>query len=202
MTNTMQDTKKKVEIDFMFIDLEVCTRCKGTDVNLATALQTVQSVLESAGAEVTVRKTLVDSESKALELGFISSPTIRVDGRDIALDLRESVCEPCGEASGGDAQIDCRVWFYQGKGHTVAPVPMIVDAILAAVYGAKEGLPMPPRAVTVPENLKRFFAAKAANAPPSCCGVKEQVACCEPVQKSTCCSPAVNAVQPTRCGCR
>jgi hypothetical protein len=203
MTTEMQPTTAiKIEIDFMYIDLEVCTRCKGTDVNLDAALKTVRGVLESAGAEVAVRKTLVDSESKAMELGFVSSPTIRVNGRDIALELRESSCASCDEVCGCEGQVDCRVWVYQGKEHTVAPVPMIVDAILTAVYGTKEEMPVPSRATPVPENLKRFFAAKAAKARASCCSVEEQAACCEPSQKSTCCAPPVETAQPAGCGCR
>jgi hypothetical protein len=199
MTTTR--TGKKVEIDFMFIDLDVCTRCKGTDESLESALQTVRGVLESAGVEVIVRKTLVDTEDRARHLGFVSSPTIRVNGRDVALELRETSCASCGEACGCEGSIDCRVWLYQGKEYTVAPVPMIVDAILAAVYGTKEEIPNPSGSKTVPENLKRFFAAKAAKANSSCCSAEEQVACCEPAQKSTCCPP-VEAGQATGCGCQ
>lgn len=194
-------TRKKVDIDFMFIDLDVCTRCKGTDESMESVLQTVRGVLESAGVEVTVHKTLVDTEDKARQLDFVSSPTIRVNGRDIALELRESNCESCGEASGSEGEIDCRVWLYQGKEYTVAPVPMIVDAILAAVYGAKEEMPTPSQPKIVPENLKRFFAAKAAKAGSACCSAEEQAVCCEPTQKSTCCAP-VEAAQPVGCGCR
>lgn len=196
-----QAAKTKVEIDFMFIDLEVCTRCRGTDVNLETALRNVQSVLESAGAEVTVRKILVETESQALELGFVSSPTIRVNGRDIALELRETSCDSCGEACACEGSIDCRVWIYEGTEYTVAPVPMIVDAILSAVYGTKGAL-VPQRANAVPDNLKRFFAAKAAKATPSCCSVEEQAACCDPAQKSSCCGTPDQAAQPAACGCR
>ncbi len=187
MTRTLHQTKK-VEIDFMYLDLEVCTRCKGTDANLETAIQAIRGVLGSAGIDVTVRKTLVDSEAKAAALGFVSSPTIRVNGRDIALDFRESSCASCGEACGCDGQINCRVWVYQGKEYTVAPVPMVVEAILSAVYGTEENAPIPPRDTPVPENLKRFFASKAAKSQSSCCNMEEQAVCCEPSQKSTCCN--------------
>jgi hypothetical protein len=185
----------------MFIDLDVYTRCKGTDESLETALQTVRRVLESAGVEVIVRKTLVDTEDTARQLGFVSSPTIRVDGKDISLELRESSCASCGEACGCEGEIDCRVWLYQGKEYTVAPVPMIVDAILAAVYGTKEEMPT-SQPKTVPENLKRFFVAKAAKANKPCCSAEEQVACCDPAQKSTCCRPMEEAAQTAGCGCR
>lgn len=199
---TPEQRNRKIEIDFMYIDLETCTRCRGTDANLEAALQAVQGVLESAGAEVLVRKTLVDSESKAMELGFVSSPTIRVNGRDIALELRESSCQSCGEACGCDGQIDCRVWIYQGQEHTVAPIPMIVDAILSAVYGNKEDMPSPSVPASVLENLKRFFAAKAAKASSACCNAEDQSTCCEPAQKPACCGSPGDTANPGDCGCR
>ena len=154
--------------------------------------------------QVTVRKILVDTESQALELGFVSSPTIRVNGKDIALELRESSCASCGGACGCEGNIDCRVWIYEGKEHTVAPVPMIVDAILSAVYGAKEGMVVPQQAGAVPDNLKRFFAARTAKVNSSCCDVKEQAVCCEPAQKSSCCGPLAleKGAPPASCGCR
>jgi hypothetical protein len=197
-----QETRRLVEIDFMFVDREVCTRCKGTDMNLETALQTIRGVLESAGAQVTVRKTLVDSESKALELGLLTSPTIRVNGRDIAPELRESSCASCAEACGCERKIDCRVWIYEGKEYTVAPVPMIVDAVLAAVYDTKAGMAESKRAQPVPENLKRFFTAKAAKLGANCCSPEKQTVCCEPSQKSSCCLPLEEAAEPAGCGCQ
>jgi hypothetical protein len=162
----------------------------------------VRTALESGGVEVEVRKTLVDSEAKAAELGFVSSPTIRVNGRDSASELRESSCVSCGEACGCDGDIDCRVWLYHGKEYTAAPVPMIVDAILSAVYGTKEGMPPLPQVVPVPENLKRFFAAKAAKRNASCCEAEEQAACCDSSQNAACCVPPEGAAQPAACGCR
>ena len=45
---TTNDMRKNVKIDFMFVDLHACTRCRGTNANLATALDTVRRVLEAA----------------------------------------------------------------------------------------------------------------------------------------------------------
>lgn len=201
-STTQQNTKKRVEIDFMFLDLEVCTRCRNTESNLEAALDMVRGVLQSAGVDALVRKNLIDSEQKAKENGFLSSPTIRVNGRDIALEFRESSCDSCGEACACEGNIDCRVWVYQGQEYAAAPAPMIVDAILAAVYGAKEAEPASAQAAPVSENLKRFFAAKAAKAQSACCGAEEQETCCAPTEKLSCCAIADAGAQPAVCGCQ
>jgi Domain of unknown function (DUF2703) len=189
----------QLAIDFMYLDLETCTRCRGTDANLEAALAEVGRVLEAAGAEVSVRKTLVASAEQARALGFVSSPTIRVNGTDLALELRESSCAECGEACACDGTIDCRVWVWQGQEHTAAPTPMIVDAILRGIYGGGERAIAPLPVGAVPENLARFFAGKerlAATA--SCCPPAAQVACCEPSEKASCCGDGVSG----SCGCQ
>jgi hypothetical protein len=186
-------------IDFMYLDLETCTRCRSTDGNLEAALTEVEHILEVAGVDVSVRKTLVASEEQARMLGFVSSPTIRVNGADIALELRESSCAECGEACACDGAIDCRVWVWQGQEHTEAPTAMIVDAILRGVYGGAQRATAASQVGVVPENLARFFAGKerlAASA--SCCPPAEQVACCEPSEKASCCGDGSSA----SCGCQ
>jgi hypothetical protein len=209
MTKLKQDANRKtVEIEFLFLDLETCQRCKDTDASLEAALNTVKSMLASAGVTVLMRKTLVDTEQRAVELGFVSSPTIRVNGKDIALELRESRCDTCADACGCDGEIDCRVWVWQGREYTEAPEPMIVDAILSAVYGGHEQAASKPAAGglggTAPENLKRFYVSKAAKqtSASACCAPAEQEACCAPSEKSACCGADVPQGQTNGCGCR
>lgn len=195
----MPASPQQLVIDFMYLDLETCTRCQGTDANLEAALAEVGRVLEAAGAAVSVRKTLVASAEQAQMLGFVSSPTIRVNGTDIALELRESSCAECGEACACDGGIDCRVWVWQGQEHTAAPTAMIVDAILREAYGAGERS-LAPVPGALPENLERFFAGKAQLAADeaSCCSKSEQAACCEPSQKASCCGDGLSG----SCGCQ
>ncbi|MDF3018008.1 MAG: domain protein (2Fe-2S)-binding domain protein [Thermomicrobiales bacterium] len=163
------------------------TSCTSISRCAPAALAEVGRVLNAAGVEVSVRKSLVASVEQARALGFISSPTIRVNGTDIALELRESSCAECGEVCACDGTIDCRVWVWQGQEHTEAPSAMIVDAILREVYGGERATaPLPVGAV--PENLARFFISKerlAASA--SCCPPAEPVACCESSEKASCC---------------
>lgn len=206
MTKMKQSmTAKTVEIDILFIDLETCTRCKGTDASLEAALSTVTSVLKSVGVNISVRKTLVDTEQKAAALGFVSSPTIRVNGGDIALEFRESRCGSCEDACGCDGQIDCRVWVYEGREYTEAPEPMIVNAILSAVYGGARPVGASASGEpghTVPENLKRFFEAKASKQASVCCTSAEQENCCAPTEKAACCGADAPQLHGANCGCR
>lgn len=131
---TRDRTQDAVVIDFLFLDLSACDRCVGTDEHLTAALQVVRQVLEPTGRQVQVRKHLVGTEEQARRLRFLSSPTLRVNGRDIAVELKESSCgsESCTDGCG--AHIDCRVWTYQGQEFTAAPVGLIVDAVLREVY--------------------------------------------------------------------
>ncbi|WP_094606338.1 hypothetical protein SPSIL_029210 [Sporomusa silvacetica DSM 10669] len=148
--------EKRLLIDFMYIDLTVCERCTGTDASLEETIAEVAKVLKATGYEIEVRKTLIESEEQACELGFISSPTIRINGHDIQLDVKESLCESCGDVCG--EEVDCRVWVWQGQEYTTPPKAMIVNAILRYVYGDQQGAQQETKAV--PDNLKKFFAAK------------------------------------------
>lgn len=148
--------KKRIIIDFLFLDVSVCTRCQGTDTSLEEALSEVSTVLKATGVEVAVNKINVVTEELAKQYKFISSPTIRVNGHDIQMDVKESLCESCGDLCGDE--VDCRVWVYQGKEYTVPPKAMIIEAILKEVYGggSKE---QEEAEYSLPDNLKKFYEA-------------------------------------------
>ena len=201
MTGLETAPRREVEIEFLYLDLEVCGRCRGTDASLETALRSVAGVLEAADVNVRVSKTRVDSEEQARSLGFASSPTIRVDGRDVALEFRESPCESEACACGNDS-IQCRVWVYRGEEYTEAPVPLIVDAVLSAVYHPQRSrLATPTPAADIPENLRRFFRGRPDRPSASCCDRREQESCCAPSEKEACCGVS-NGTAVGSCGCQ
>lgn len=166
--------KKCVIIDFLFLDLSTCTRCQGTDSNLDDAIADVSKVLEAADFEVIVNKINVTSEEQALKYKFISSPTIRVNGHDIQVEVKESLCESCGDFCGSD--VDCRVFVYQGKEYTEPPKAMIIEGILKEIYGQKDNNDAEQN-YAVPENLKKFYTS-IKKKKSSCCQ-EENMSCCK-----------------------
>jgi hypothetical protein len=150
--------KQQLAIEFLYADLTVCTRCRETDRNLEEAISEVAKIVRATGVDVMVKKIHVQSEEQAQTLGFVSSPTIRINGKDIQFELKESPCDSCGDLCGEN--VLCRVWTYQGKEYTAAPKPMIIEAILKKVYGGEDRTPKASKGGKVPDNLKRFFAAK------------------------------------------
>jgi hypothetical protein len=197
------DGERQIEIEFLHLDLDACTRCKGTDANLETALRILHEVLQTSGTDVSTRKVLVDSEETARKLKFLSSPTIRINGRDIALQFRETPCDSCAGACACDGGVDCRVWVYEGKGYAEAPVALIVNALLSQIYGTQSAdRPASSHPFELSENLKHFFEAKAAKkAAESCCTAEEKTSCCEPSGKSSCCASGEQVTAAT-CGCQ
>lgn len=151
-----EHSEKRLLIEFMFVDLTVCKWCLGTDASLEEAVAEVANLLKATGYGIEVRKILVKTEEQARELGFVSSPTIRINGQDIQPDVKECLCESCGDVCG--EEVDCRVWVWQGQEYTTPPKAMIVDAILRHVYGGQQGTQQITK--DVPDNLKKFFAAK------------------------------------------
>jgi len=178
---------RKIEIDLLVLDLTTCDRCVGSDRSIDTALDVVRDVLDVTDAAVDVRRTVVETAEQARELRFVSSPTIRVNGRDIAPGLSESTCESDACAC-GNVHIDCRLWSYDGEQHTQAPVGLIVDAVLGELYaGSRPARASDEKPYELPANLSAFYA-EATPAVVSSCSSEEQATCCAASEKAACCS--------------
>ena len=153
--------KRRVDIDFLYLDLDVCERCQDTDSWLEEAIVEIVRVLEATGVQVALNKTHVTSEEQSTALGFLVSPTIRVNGRDIQVDFTESLCESCGTLCECEGGVSCRDWEYQGQWYTAPPKGLIIEAILSQVYrggDAKDGAAKP---ILASDNLKRFFSGRS-----------------------------------------
>ncbi|MGH7628847.1 MAG: DUF2703 domain-containing protein [Gemmatimonadales bacterium] len=190
-----------IEIELLALDLSSCTRCVGTLDNIERAIDTVRSVLEVTGARVNVRKLVIESEEQARQYRFVTSPTVRIDGKDLAFETLESRCDSCTDLCGCDEGTHCRVWRYQGKEYTEAPAGFIVEALLREIGGSDKAGGDISLYEEVPENLRRFFTSKSAKqqaGTESCCPSTDQETCCAPGEKAVCCGTSA----PGACGCR
>jgi len=148
--------EKRIIIDFLYLDLSECKRCQGAENNLEDAVNEVSKILKAAGYEIVVNKVNINSRELAVKYKFLSSPTIRVNGRDIAFEIKESSCKECGDLCGDS--MECRVWVYEGIEYTEPPKSMIINAILKEVYDVHSSIPtITNDKYGIPQNLMNFF---------------------------------------------
>ncbi len=104
-TTKFVPASQTIEVDFLYLDLTTCSRCRASDAALDAAVEIVRPVLDSVGASIEVRKTLVESEEQARALGFVSSPTITV-AADQRADERDALdCERCWPISSSPRKV-------------------------------------------------------------------------------------------------
>ena len=113
----MQTGESQVKIDVLYV-----ADCP----THPAAVKLIKQVLAAEGVEAEIHEVLVRDDGMANELGFCGSPTIRIDGRDVA-----------GESQ--DARsfaLSCRL--YPGsKQIGLPPAEMVHQAVLKARQGAR-----------------------------------------------------------------
>ena len=124
--------QKSVKIEYLYLDLNTCDRCCGTDVVLDEVVSLLRPVLETAGYQLDYEKVEMTTVKDAVRYEFLSSPTIRVNGKDICTSVKENACGCCSDISGTD--VTCRVFTYEGADYEVAPKAMLVEEILRRVF--------------------------------------------------------------------
>lgn len=150
---------RKIVIDLLYLDVNVCDRCQGAQGALEEAIALLAPVFEATGVEIVLNKIHVTSEEQAVKLGFVVSPTIRVNGQDIQVNFRESQCESCGTLCDCEGGVSCREWEAQGQWYTAPPKGLLIEGILKEVYGGGRHVqPVSQKMKEAPENLKRFFS--------------------------------------------
>jgi len=160
-------SEKKIVVEYLYLDLQTCDRCIGTDSVLDEVMLTLTPALELAGFAVEYKNIAMETAKIAEQYQFLSSPTIRVNGHDICPSVAENSCGCCSDISGTD--VDCRVFEYKGKTYEVPPKEMIAEAILQTVFSpAESGCSC--SGYELPENLKNFFEGKETKSGCSCGG--------------------------------
>lgn len=149
---------KRVSIEYLYLDLETCERCVGTDQILEEVIEIISPALLVSGYEIDYKKVEMSDEKIAKEYLFLSSPTIRVNGKDICQSVAENSCGCCSDISGTD--VDCRVFIYNGESYEVPPKEMIATSILQNVFSKEQEECCGCGEYELPENLKSFYEGK------------------------------------------
>ncbi|NLT12547.1 MAG: DUF2703 domain-containing protein [Clostridiaceae bacterium] len=147
-----------IRIDYIFLDNKTCERCIGTDDVLREVVGIIAPALRLAGYRIEHREIEMSTETLATEYRFLSSPTIRVNGRDICLSVKENACGCCSDISGTD--VDCRVFEYQGTDYEIPPKSMLAKAIFKAVFSDDVDGVCESDDYKMPDNLKTFFEGR------------------------------------------
>ncbi len=163
--------EKVVDIEYLYLDLNTCERCVGTDKVLEGVLDELRNAFKIAGYSLEYHKVKIETAEMAKKYRFLSSPTIRVNGRDICDSVQENDCGCCGDIAG--TQVNCRVFSYKGKQYEVPPSEMLAEAILKMAFKPKRSSRWLKRYV-LPDNLKKFFDGKHKK----CCEGSCSCGCC------------------------
>ena len=145
-----------IRVDALTLDAISCERCRHSLSSLDEALSLLKPILDLAGVPLTVHRIHIDSLALAKRHRLVSSPTVRINGVDVAEGLTENACLDCSDLCGD--QVTCRTFTYRGTMSPELPVGLLVEAVLRA-WLAPTPTP-PPSPYEVPENLRRFFHAK------------------------------------------
>ncbi|MBN2286408.1 MAG: DUF2703 domain-containing protein [Tissierellales bacterium] len=152
---------KKVVVEYLYLDLQTCDRCIGTDKVLDEVMVILTPALQLAEYSVEYTKIEMETQEMAMKYKFLSSPTIRVNGKDICNSVLESSCGCCSEISNTD--VDCRVFEYNGKTYEIPPKEMLANDILINVFGIDSGECSCETDYKMPENLSSFYQGKKNN---------------------------------------
>jgi len=158
-----------LKVDFLFLDDSVCVPCGNTAQALSVAVDMLIPPLSTMGINLSVEQIHVTDQKVAAEHEFLTSPTIRVNGRDIDPARTEDNCSTCGDLAGGTTPVKCRNWHWHGNVYQAAPVGKVVEAIMeealnlikdgeGCCVGAEEG-----QDYALPDNLRKFFVARERN---------------------------------------
>ena len=158
MSQAILTPTKRVRIELLYLDAETCDPCRATVASAERAAQELREALADRGIEVELDLTHVTDPVQARALGFVSSPTVRVDAREIALGVQEAHCGTCSANAG--EPVACRTVSYEGERLDHTPTAMIVEAVLAHLRGGE--LPLPPAVdedADAPTSVERYLRA-------------------------------------------
>jgi len=64
------NTQKTINVDFLYLDTSICTRCQDTETNLDDSLNYVSEVLSHIGFQVKFNKIHLETKAQAIKHQF------------------------------------------------------------------------------------------------------------------------------------
>jgi hypothetical protein len=144
-----------VVLELFALDTAACTPCVSAMACLHAAAAALSHELTGSGYIVATRVILLENPAHAAELGICSSPTVRVDGHDIALAVHEEACPNCSSVAG--VSIDCRTYEWDGQRFDHPPVPLILDAVHQHLVSGARRPATQTLATSQPSSVERFL---------------------------------------------
>ena len=94
--------EKVVVIEYLYMDLNTCESCVRTEKVFESILDDLRHAFKIAGYDLEYHKVLIETAEMATAYRFLSSPTIRVNGRDICNwnSAKEKICGCCEDIDG------------------------------------------------------------------------------------------------------
>ncbi|PIY97202.1 MAG: hypothetical protein COY66_00715 [Candidatus Kerfeldbacteria bacterium CG_4_10_14_0_8_um_filter_42_10] len=129
----MADFSKKIIVEFLYADLSRCIRCQMSYTSLEASLNHLQDAIAELGMKVELKKIPIATKEEAEQHGFTTSPTIKINGKDLEEIIHgrprhtKSYCGSCSAVC--DTETECRTFSYDGKIYEYIPRKMIVEAI-------------------------------------------------------------------------
>jgi len=124
---------QKIIVEFLYFDQSHCLRCQMSEKSLEASLNHLKEAIQEVELEVELRKVPLTFEEEAQKKGFTTSPTIKINGKDVEEIIHgeprqtKSYCGSCSTFCGEDTE--CRTFSYDGKTYQYIPRKMIVEAI-------------------------------------------------------------------------
>lgn len=100
----------------------------------------LREVLKELNLKTEIKEILIDTKTKAKKYGFVGSPTVRINGKDIQEDVKKSRCLPCEKLAKltkkttsfvkKECRVSgCRTYNHKGKQHPYPPKELIKEAL-------------------------------------------------------------------------
>ena len=126
-------TEPPPTLEMLYLDLDSCDPCREGRDSVDETAERVSATLSAVGRSLEVRVVPVSDVDQARALGLASSPSVRLNGQEVALGLDERRRSSCSLRA--DERVACRTFGWAGGRHPYPRAEMIADAVQRHLTG-------------------------------------------------------------------